>query len=212
MSEYIPTIVYSDVSPESQPTFYQQLYDLLQPMFYDDPEESNALAIYLESMSDTYFQIVQDWSSDSPDNPPKPGWSILMDATRVPDSAVPWLAQFVGVAVTAGMTVAGQRAQMVGLSTWKRGTVAALEAAPVPFLTGSQTVIVKERDTSPYHFEVETYASETPNQNLVLAALLTQKPGGLVMDYVVYSGQKAFQVRGGSALRGTPPDSLRLVI
>ena len=130
----------------------------------------------------------------------------------MPDEAIAYLAQFVGVIITKGMSYADQRVQLVGLSNWKRGTVAAIQAAPIPFLTGSQTVIVKERDTGPYHFEVMTYASETPDQTKVLAALISQKPAGLVMTYVVYSGQKAFQVRGNSALRGTPPDTLRLAI
>jgi len=192
-------------------TFAEALIKLLQPMFYDDFHQGDALNTYLSSLGDPLFQIVQDWSSDSDDVPPKPGWSILVDATRVPDIAIPWLAQFVGTKITTGMPVDYQRTQLTGLGTWKRGTVAALQAAPVPFLTGSQTVIVKERDTSPYHFQVMTYASETPNQAAALAALVSQKPAGLVMNYVVFSGQKGFLMRG-SALRGTPPDSLRLVI
>src|SRR6516162_6285412 len=192
-------------------TFKQALINLLQPMFYADAQENNALTTYLSALGDQLFQLVQDWSSDTDDVPPKPGYSILVDATRVPDVAIPWLAQFVGSDVTINSPPSQQRTQLTGLGTWKRGTVAALQAAPVPYLTGSQTVIVKERDTGPYHFEVMTYADETPNQAAALAALLTQKPAGLVMNYVVYSGQKAFQVRGGSALRGTPPDTLRLV-
>jgi|SRR5215472_5234477 len=170
------------------------------------------LTSYLDSLGDPLFQVVQDWSSDTDDVPSKPGYSILVDANRVPDVAIPWLAQFVGTPITTGMPPAQQRTQLTGLGTWKRGTVAALQAAPLPFLTGSKTVIVKERDTDPYHLQVMTYANETPNSATVLAALLTQKPAGLVMNYVVFSGQKAFQVRGGSALRGTPPDVLRLVI
>jgi len=174
--------------------------------------QSNDLTTYLDSIGDSLFQIVQDWSSDTDDVPSKPGYSLLVDASRVPDVAIPWLAQFVGSDVVIGVPASVQRTQLTGLGTWKRGTVAALKAAPVPYLTGSQTVIVKERDTGPYHLEVMTYANETPNQAAALAALLSQKPAGLVMTYVVFAGQKAFQVRGGSALRGTPADTLRLVV
>jgi len=193
--------------PES---FTQSLVDQLEPMFYADPVNGNALLIYLTGLGNELFQEVQDWSSDT--DLGQPGYSILLDATRVPDEAIAYLAQFVGVQVTKGMSYADQRTQLVGLANWKRGTVAAIQAAPLPFLTGSQTVIVKERfNNNPYALEVMTYASETTDQNKVLAALISQKPAGLVLTYVVFSGQKAFTMRS-SALRGTPPDTLRLAI
>jgi hypothetical protein len=191
--------------PES---FTQSLVKLLQPMFYDDVNQSNALNIYLSGLG-LNFEIIEKYARDSDDG--KIGYSILVDATRVPDEAITWLGQFVGIQITQGLTPTQQKQQLVGLGNWKRGTVAALKAAPLPLLTGSQTVIVKERDTSPYHFQVMTLAAETPDSTKVLAALLTQKPAGLVMNYIVFSGQKAFAMRS-SALRGTPPDTLRLAI
>jgi len=190
-------------------TFSQSLIDQLEPMFYADPTYGNALRIYLSALGDELFQTVQDWSSDTDAN--QPGWSILVDASRVPDEAIAYLAQFVGVIVTKGMSYADQRTQLIGLANWKRGTVAAIQAAPLPFLTGSQTVIVKERFPDPYSLEVMTYANETTDQAKVLAAILSEKPAGLVLTYVVFSGQKAFAMRS-SALRGTPPDTLRLAI
>ena len=191
--------------PES---FTQSLFDLLQPMFYADANNGNALATYLGSLG-LNFEIIEEWARDTDDG--KIGYSLLVDATRVPDEAITWLGQFVGIQITQGLPPDQQKQQLVGLGNWKRGTVAALQAAPRPFLTGSQTVIVKERDTSPYHFEVMTLASETVDPTKVLAALMTQKPGGLIMTYIVFAGQKAFAMRD-SALRGTPPDTLRLVI
>jgi hypothetical protein len=189
-------------------TLTQTLIDLLQPMLYGEVPHNYALTKYLGGLG-IEFEIIEQWARDTDDG--KIGYSILVDANRVPGYAIPWLAQFVGVSITQGLSVTQQREQLLGLGNWKRGTVAALQAAPLPLLTGSQTVQVKERDTSPYHFQVLTYASETPDSSKVLAALLAQKPAGLVMTYVVFSGQKAFGVRG-SALRGTPPDCLRLVI
>ena len=161
-------------------------------------------------MGDDLFQIVEDWASDTDDG--KPGYSLLVDPLRVPVQLIPWLAQFVGVKIVSGATEQQQRDQLTGLGNWKRGTVAALQNAVALVLTGSQTVQIKERDTSPYHLQVLTYANETPDQNAVNAAILSQKPAGLQYTYVYFSGQKAFQVRGGSALRGAPPDCLRLVV
>ena len=142
-------------------TFTESLLKLLQPMLYDEPNQGYALTTYLSSLG-MNFEIIEDWARDSDDG--KIGYSILVDATRVPDYAITWLGQFVGIQITQGLPANMQREQLIGLGNWKRGTVAALQAAPLPFLTGSQTVIVKERDTSPYHFEVLTYGSETTDQ------------------------------------------------
>src|SRR5215831_2620003 len=110
-------------------TFKQSLVDLLQPMLYSDAQQSNSLDTYLGSLSDPLFQTVDDWASDSDDG--KPGYSILLDVNRCPDNALPWLAQFVGAKLTVGLSAAQQREQLIGLGNWKRGTVAALQAAPL---------------------------------------------------------------------------------
>jgi hypothetical protein len=179
-------------------------------MFYADSLNGNALSIYLGSLGDVLFQEVDDWASDTDDG--KPGWSILVDATRVPDEGIQWLGQFVGARIGSTYSAAEQRAQLEALSSWKRGTPNSVQIAVAAVLTGSQTVVIKERDTSPYHFEVLTYSNETPDQTQVIAAINATKPAGLQYTYVYFSGQKAFQVRGGSALRGSPPDALRLVV
>lgn len=189
-------------------TFTEALVKLLEPMIYGDVAGTD-LPIYLGGLGEL-FQVVEDYASDGPNG--EPGYSLLIDADRVPDEAIMWLAQFVGVKITQGLSAVEQRAQLIGLGNWKRGTVAAIQAAPVPYLTGSQTVIVKERDTgSAYHFQVITYSSETPDTAAATAALIAAKPGGDVMDYVVFSGQKAFLMRN-SVMRGSPLDEFRLAV
>lgn len=187
-------------------SFADSLVELLEPMFFND---DGSLDIYLRALSDPLFQKVEEWASDTDDD--KPGYSILVDPTRCPVEAIPWLAQFVGVTIWSGLSEAEQRAQLIGLGNWKRGTAASIQAALAPLLTGSKTVQIKERDTSPYHFQVLTYATETPDQNKVIAAITATKPAGLQFTYIYFSGQKAFSTRQ-SALRGTPPDVLRLAI
>jgi hypothetical protein len=191
-------------------TFTESLHDLLAPMVYT---ESADLTVYLNGLG-LIWEEIDTWVSDTNiGTTPASGYSLWIDVNRCPDEALPWLAQFVGIQFNAGqgLTADEQRALMVGLGTWHRGTVAALKAAPLPYLTGAKQVIVKERDTGPYHFEVITQGSETPDQSLVLAALLAQKPAGLVMTYVVNIGQKPFTIRD-STLRNTTHDSLRFAI
>lgn len=91
-----------------------------------------------------------------------PQWSILLDIDRIPDEGVPWLGQFVGVTVDLSLPISDQRQQIRDHVGWQRGTVDTLKKAVGRFLTGTKTVDVIERDSSPYHFTVNTYSTETP--------------------------------------------------
>jgi hypothetical protein len=116
------------------------------------------------------------------------GWSSIMDVNYADVAVLPWLGQFVGVTVDTTLSEANQRAQIQQVAGFRRGTVASIKAAAQQFLTGRRTVIVNERDTSAYHFNVQTYTSETPDPATVLAALMAEKPAGLVMTYTVTEG------------------------
>lgn len=122
------------------------------------------------------------------DTEERSGWSLVMDADNTPIEYLPWLAQFAGVRVNAELSEADQRRQVKEVEGFKRGTVASLIAAAQPYLTGTKSVIVNERDTSAYHFTVRTFTAETPDGSKVLAALQAQKPAGLVMDYEIADG------------------------
>lgn len=89
-------------------------------------------------------------------------WSILFDIDRIPDEGVPWLGQVVGVTVDTAKSVNDQKQQIRDHVGWQRGTVVALKKAVSQYLTDTKTVDVIERDTSPYHFTVNTYSTETP--------------------------------------------------
>jgi hypothetical protein len=68
-------------------------------------------------------------------------------------------------------------------------------AAAQPHLTDSKTVMLFERDTSAYHLSVRTLTDETPDEDKVLRALMSQKPAGIVLDYDTVSGQTYLQLR-----------------
>jgi hypothetical protein len=131
-----------------------------------------------------------------------PGWSVLMDPDRAPSNALAWLAQFAGVRVLVGLDDASQRLRIKDAAGLRRGTPDAMRAAAQQWLTGSRQVILFERDTSAYHLKVRTYAAETPNQARVLAALLAEKPAGLVLAYEVAAGATYAQI---SAYKATYP-------
>lgn len=116
------------------------------------------------------------------------GWSLLLDADNAPVEYLPHMGQFVGVPVELGLSEADQRRQVKETKGFRRGRPDSMRAAAQLYLTGTKTVIIDERDTSPYHLTVRTFTAETPDAAKVEAALLSEKPAGLVMDYVLSDG------------------------
>lgn len=112
------------------------------------------------------------------------GWRRMLDPTRCPAWALPWVAQLVGSPNLAGLTEAQQRAVVVDSPTLRRGTPAAIRAAAQMHLTGSAEVYIAERVDSAYTLLVQTHTSQTPDPDLVEAAVRAAKPAGLVLTYV----------------------------
>jgi|SRR5262245_20261737 len=140
-------------------TVADALKRLLAPMFYDGGTD---LGVYLESIGNP-FQIVDDYASDT--DAGEPGYSLWMDVNRVPGEIIPWLGQFVGVEVVRSLSIPDQKRQILTQGNWQRGTVASVRAAAQLFLTGGKSVTIKERDTSPYHFQLQVNYSELPPED-----------------------------------------------
>jgi len=172
--------------------FATRIYKSLDPFTYAESDNSWALACFLGALG-TMFQEVEDYASDKADG--SSGWAILIDVDNGPDKGLSWLGQFVGVSVDASLSTANQRQQVKSANAQKRGTLAALKAAPIPWLAGTQKVSVRERDASvvpsdpAYAISVYTLTSETTSHAAVLAALLAVKPAGIVMNYQDLAGQ-----------------------
>lgn len=143
-----------------------------------------------------YFDYVQSLSRD--DDAGNLGWSVILDADRVPAEAVDYLGQFVGVAIPPGTSLVDARAYIKATGGFNRGSLASMQGAPGPWLTGTKTVVLKERTLSPYHLSVTTYLVETPDSAPVLAALIAQKPAGIVLAYTVQAGPIWDEVLAGT--------------
>jgi len=148
-------------------SFSQDLYDRVQPLNFADPTYDYPIAKLAQAFG-MMFQVVEDYGRDDPITG-QPGWSVVMDISKCPNEALPWLGQFVGVRLPTGLTPDQQRAYIKDAPGWDRGTVAALKAAVSPYLAGNKSVIVRERFNqanpnvdSPGYFQVTTYANETP--------------------------------------------------
>jgi hypothetical protein len=162
-----------------------RLRERTAPLAPDDADYDYAHAKLCEAIMVMFAQVGDVW--DPPD--PAPPGAPLLDPELTPDWALPWTAQLVGVRLPAGATPDQARALIIGTSAWQRGTPAAIKLAAALFLTNTRTVFFRERDAGdPYALEVVTLASETPDPAQVEAAILTQKPAGIVLRYRALAG------------------------
>jgi hypothetical protein len=176
-------------------TTTQELYDALLPLAYADALQSNALWKFCCSIAGT-LQDVEDLARDDGD---RPGWADIVDLSVAPSSFLDWLGQFVGVQPVGNLTDAQKRQRIANKEGFKRGSVPAMRSAAQVYLTGSKTVNLYERDTSPYHITVNTYTAETPDSAAVQRALISQKPAGIVLTYTVTPGQTWGQMMAAHA-------------
>lgn len=176
--------------------FQEQLYDAIGPLTYGDSDDNDwALLIYVGAHASMFDQMEEYIRYDDDGTP---GWGRLMDIDRTPVEVIPWLAQFKGVQnVPTNLTEQGQRDYVKSTDGFKRGTTDAIIGAAQQTLTGTKTVIVRERDPSvdttvggegAYGMTVLTYTSETPDSAVVLANILKQKAGGLLLAYSTVTG------------------------
>lgn len=174
-----------------------RLYMQLEPLAYADEENDLALLYLCEALIGQ-LQEVEDLSRnyDDDDGNEKVGWAKLFDLDLIPDKAVPWLAQFVGVTVPKQIAesdsayAARLKPMILERTGTQRGTVASIYAAAQYYLTGSKSVVVRERTPTPWSIQIRTLVSETPNPDAVENNIKnTAKPGGILLDYDTLTGQ-----------------------
>lgn len=187
MTDVRPAHVYMPATlavtpPPTLEAFAANLYASLAPLAWMDDQAEWSLAKFSGAFGEM-FQAVEEVARDTSEGP---GWSAVVDLTRSPTAWLGWLAQFVGVTIPGELTDAQARAWIASTDGFRRGTVAALRGALAPTLTGTKAVYFRERyPNDPYGLQVITRVAETPNPAASEAALLAQKPGGIVLTYRV---------------------------
>ena len=143
--------------PTDAGNFAEAVYSQFPQAIQDIDAANNwDFLIYLGALGQMFQQM------DDLAHQPVP-WSALLDIDSIPDIGVPWLGQFVGVVVDTSLSPSDQRQQLRAHMGWGRGTVAALQRAVGVMLSGTKTVNIVERDSSPYHFTINTWGTETPS-------------------------------------------------
>jgi hypothetical protein len=182
-------------APELTPAA-ERLFEQVEPLAYADAEHGHALAHLCAAaarMIDRAYGLAHD--ADVP-------WGIALDGERAADSDLDWLGQLAGVRLPGYLTPAARRTRVLETDGRRRGTVGAIVGAARQHLTGTRRVELRERDGSPYKLRVITFTAETPDPAKVQAALLEQKPAGLVLTYEVRDGQSYGQAEDRNATYG----------
>lgn len=114
-----------------------------------------------------------------------PGWSRLLDPNNCPDQYLPFLAQFNGTPVPTGLAADQARLMILHESASSRGTVSSITHAVQRYLTGSKSVSILERtnqngNEDGYWFIVVVRPEEIPSVNVLVDAVNSVKPGGVM--------------------------------
>jgi hypothetical protein len=121
-------------------------------------------------------------------------WEVALDVDEAPQEVLPWLAQWVGVRPVKGQPTEDLRGAIRTPDGFARGSLSALLAKAQRTLTGTQRLIVRERTPGPYNLYVRSLVTETPDSAATLAALISQKPAGIVLDYAAAAGMTYIDV------------------
>lgn len=156
-------------------------YSRLEPVSHQDEALGWPLLTFVQALAEMLRQVEE---LVRPADPSRQAWDPLLDVDLAPDWHLPYIGQFVGVRVTPGGTPAQWRAQIKGVTGFKRGTPAAMIAAVQATLTGTKYVALIERDGDQDHITVTTRAAETPNSAASLAAAVSQKAAGLILTFI----------------------------
>jgi hypothetical protein len=174
-------------------TVAADMYEALAPVAWDDANQGYALLHYVTAYS-MGLETPDLYVRDTPELG-LPGWGILLDVDNAPAEALGWLGQFVGVTLIPGQTEDEHRVRISNTDGFKRGKPSSIRSAAAKHLTGTKTVIFRERYDitdplvdSPGHLTIFTFAPETPDAALVEAAILEQKPAGIILHYEVRDG------------------------
>lgn len=176
----------------SSGSFSDENYAALSPILQDDEDNNWHAAIYIAGVG-VMYQPLHDFIRETPDGS---SWSALLDPDRIPAKHLPWLGQWVGVRLNSVPVepATNERSLVKAHVGFARGTPAAMIAEIKATLTGTQTVFMKERWNgtlsvdAPYHLSIVTHTPETPDPDATLAAILRQKPGGIVLHWEAITG------------------------
>jgi hypothetical protein len=119
-------------------------------------------------------------------------WTILFDPDRCPAECLPYLAQYVGVVITAEMSEAQIRNEIREPTGWARGRPPAIRIATArtlkPVDDEELMVIIRARTPGPGQHYIRTLLSQTPEPDRSEYVIRKAVPAWEVLDYAAIDG------------------------
>jgi len=165
--------------------YAQRVYDQLEPLWNMDKTAGYPLANFVATIA-TMYDDLDSYVRGTED---EPGWRILFDPDNIPASGLAWQAQMIGVQLDTGWTTQQKRDAIKARLGWQRGTPQAMRDAAALYLTGSKSVIFRERFPDAYSVAILVQTSETPDPAKAEAAVRAQKPAGIILTFTVLDGR-----------------------
>jgi hypothetical protein len=189
------------------PEVVQQL-DAAQPVIGGVQPFGYPLLCWLEGLCNQLQQI-DDLCRDQGT---APGWSQLLDVTRCPTFALPWLAQWVGLRFSSAQLAsdAQMRAAISAPGNFARGSIAGILAALAPYMSSTSGVVVLERTPDAYHLSVEIPAAAITDITYAELAVLYATYSLVDAAYPAYDDFPANESTVTSVVTGAIPAGLAL--
>lgn len=162
--------------------FTEAAYARLEPVAARDEDFGWPMLTFVQALAEMIRPVEE---LVRPLDPDREAGAPLLDVDLAPDWNLAWLAQFVGVRLSPGVTAARARVEIRSVGGFRRGTPAALLEAVRPTLTGGQYTFLQERDGDEAHMTLVTRTAETPSPTVTLSAAMRQKAAGLILTHVV---------------------------
>lgn len=160
--------------------FAEELYEAVEPHAFDDEAQGWALWTLCQAIARP-LDLVDELVRAQDD---REAWTVALDVDRTPAIMLPWLALFIGDRLPAGLSEQASRDRVKDVRGFRRGTPATIAAAAGDTLTGTKLVrLVERNEGNAYWLLVITKTSETPDPAVTEAAIISQKPAGIRMEY-----------------------------
>jgi hypothetical protein len=165
----------------------ERFYQRVLPLMGEDAENGwfgrffcDAIASMMQGLDD----IVLDQTINGVEYP---GWCTIAAPAVCPDAWLPWCGSIYGVPLPPGISASEQRAIIQELPPQKRGGIEAMRKAAeasYPVGGGFKITLTERAAGKAYAINAHTTPEQTaPEEAVTLAALLSQKPGGMKLIY-----------------------------